>query len=91
MCTGSQGALGRRVWRVLEGAELRRALPPGRTGNPSLPSSRPALTLPLPASTPRSLGFPLSRHSVSLVTFKLTGTDLWCSFEIFAGEEGMDS
>ena len=72
------------------GAELGRPLPtpPPREGNPSLAFIPAALTLPLPASTPKDPGLPLSRHSVSLVTFKLTGTDLWCSFEIFAGEEG---
>ena len=75
------------------GAELGRPLPTpsSREGNPSLAFIPEALTLPLPASTPKDPGLPLSRHSVSLVTFKLTGTDLWCSFEIFAGEEGVDS
>ena len=78
------------VWMAcFAGAEPGRPLPTPspreNPGNPSLAFIPAAQTLP-----PRTLGF-RCLGIVSLVTFKLTGTDLWCSFEIFAGEEGVDS
>lgn len=83
-----------REWRVIAGAELGRPLPTPHPRKPgeSLPCLHPRSSDPSPpASTPKGRGLPLSRHSVSLITFKLIGTDLWCSFEIFAGEKGVDS
>ena len=89
MCA-SPGALGSRV----DGVFCRRGA--GQTPAHPSPQGEPRESLPClhPRSadpSPKDPGFPLSRHSVSLATFKLTVTDLWCSFEIFAGEERVDS